>query len=260
MHQNYLNSIGFDGDIVKEISVRLGISDKQCYRYRAMQKIIPDIWEMIREDKVSINSVTKMAQLEEKEQKAVLEMLKKCSEKNGHISRNVAEKIIEGYKSGKNYDEIMSDPKDKPEIAGLDYPDSSLTQNEGTQQETKDEPTKDRNDEINREFDDFSDDDTDLDTPDYDFETDASASNSNEVSEDVKNGLDLIKLCDKIDKFNELSIDFESDGYAHANTIANAVSTLVDSLYELYESDIINENDYKELYATLKNHFDAYEV
>lgn len=260
MHENYLNSINFDGDIVKEVAKRLGIKDKQCYRYRAMQKIIPDIWDMIREDITSVNNVTKMAQLDEKEQRAVLEMFKKYAEDNGHVSRNVAEKIIEGYKSGKSYDEIMS--KDgKPEIAGLDYPDSSLTQTEGEQQETKDEPTRDRNDEVNREFDEFDneDDDTSLDVDGYDFENDKNNS-SDEVPTDIKNGLDLIKLCDKIDKFNELSIDFESDGYAHANTIANAVSTLVDSLYELYESDIINENDYKELYATLKNHFDTYEV
>lgn len=245
--------------IVEGFSKATGQSMQMTYVYRSVSRCIPEVWNMIRAGKTSMSNVQNMGTLNSKEQLAVYKMFDRYIEENDieQLTRKVAEKIINGYKVGQNYEEIMEAIEhNRPQIAGLDYPDSSITQNEGKQPETKDEP-RDRNDEINREFtDDFDDEiiEPDVTKPEYDFENEdeqgSKQSNDNKGNPDLKKGKELISLCEKLDGFTGESYSFK-DGKATLNLIASTIYTLTDILYEMAERKDVDEAEYKKVYSKL---------
>lgn len=250
---------------VKLFAETTGISEQMVYLYRDCSKV-PEAWDMIRADEISMTAVTRMGVLEENQRVAVLEMFKRyLNEHDGELSKKTADKIIKGYKNGQNYDEIMDViSNNRPQTAGLDYPDYSNSEFEGKQEETKDEQTNsDRNNEIDREFeDDFEDEDNkpELEESGYDFENEAEnkeskQSKDNDENPDIKNGRTLASLCQKIEGFDGEDINYK-DGRAGALTIMQAIKVLENCLFDMAEATVITEDVYKEIHTELAKYIE----
>ena len=245
-----------------------GISKQMVYIYRDVSRV-PEAWDMIRAGTIPMTAVARMGVLEEKERRiAVLEMFKRYIKENGEITKKMADNIIKGYKNGQNYDEIMDViSNNRPQTAGLDYPDYSNSQFEGKQEETKDEQP-DRSNEVNREFeDDFEDDfenesKPDLEESEYDFEheddnKESKQSKKNEENPELKNGKSLINICQKVEGFSGEDIDFGDTHEAKrqgALVIMQTIKSLEDILYEMTEGNVITEEIYKEVYGDIANY------
>jgi ParB/RepB/Spo0J family partition protein len=103
MHEQHLKSVNFQGSIPEEIADRLGISVQQAFRYNQMNKIIPPVWDLVREDIVGMSNVLPMSTLNNKEQHDIFEILKECSDNKTELTREKVKEIIESYKN-KNSD------------------------------------------------------------------------------------------------------------------------------------------------------------
>ena len=118
MHEEYLKSIGFKGSKREEIARRLGISIKHADRYKAMNKVILPIWDLVRDGLVGMSSVTPMAVLSIEDQEQVLFIFNQYLSTGEPLARENAKLIIEEYKNGKKtYTEIRNTAIVKPEPA-----------------------------------------------------------------------------------------------------------------------------------------------
>lgn len=104
MHEEYLHSSDFTGNIREEIANRLGISMQQADRYNQMNKIIYPVWDLIRDEKVGMSSVLMMSSHPEEEQQEIYNMLIDCMNDGNKITRDLCENLIKAYRNGiKNY-------------------------------------------------------------------------------------------------------------------------------------------------------------
>jgi len=117
MHEQHLKSVNFQGSVREEIAKRLGIGVRQADRYNQMNKIISPVWDLIREELIGMSSVLPMADLDEKEQREVFEILKEFINKGIELTREKVNYIIKNYKNKDN----------------LKSPDSEETQKENVQ-------------------------------------------------------------------------------------------------------------------------------
>ena len=58
MHESYLKEIHFEGAIAEEVAKRLGLQKAQADRYKAMNKVILPIWDMVESGTVGMSSIT----------------------------------------------------------------------------------------------------------------------------------------------------------------------------------------------------------
>ena len=112
MHEQYLDSINFNGNYREEISKRLGVSKAQADRYNNMNKIILPVWDLIRQEIVGMSSVMPMASHNEKEQEEILDIINLAIHENIALTRENTKKIIDAYRLDiKNLDEIFNNYK-----------------------------------------------------------------------------------------------------------------------------------------------------
>lgn len=141
MHEEYLNSIGFQGNKREEIAKRLGISIPQADRYNALNRVILEVWDMIRAEQVGMSSVQPMAKYSREEQYEIYGILQEALAKDVELTRGTVNNIVKEYAKGKrSWAEIADLPRD----SGLPLFGSMNTE----PGETKDPVEYDRNDEV----------------------------------------------------------------------------------------------------------------
>ncbi|MEG0614127.1 MAG: ParB N-terminal domain-containing protein [Oscillospiraceae bacterium] len=112
MHEEYLYESGFEGSYRTEIAERLGLSPQQADRYKQFNKIILPVWDLVREEKVGMSSVLKMAVYTEDEQKEILDLLLETLEKGIVLTREICEKVINNYENSEIFEEKNNDKTD----------------------------------------------------------------------------------------------------------------------------------------------------
>lgn len=147
MHEECLKDGGFKGNVREEIAKRLGLSVQQSDKYNQMNKVILPVWDMVRAEKVGMSSVLPMSTLEIEQQEEIVEIFEQFLEAGHRLSREVCKKIIDDYKNGKTtYDEMIK--KEEKAVSNfMNVPTGTFINTEPT--ETKEEPIRNRNDEIN---------------------------------------------------------------------------------------------------------------
>lgn len=140
MHEQYLIDAGFKGSQREEIAKRLGISIQQADRYKTFNKIVLPIWDMVREEIVGMSSVLPMASHSAEEQTEILEIMNDCLKNDEKLTRDVCDKIIKGYRSGKkSYVEISQisiDEKIEPTITENPTPSEQATSTVSNEQQS----------------------------------------------------------------------------------------------------------------------------
>jgi len=139
MHEAYLNQIKFAGNHKEEITKRLGISKSQVDRYTAMNRIILPVWDMVRDEIVSISGVFPLASHEPEEQEEIYIIMAECLNNGISLSREMILIIVKAYRDGKRtYQEIISDASD-----------NAIANNKGepTKQEEYKEPLEENTDD-----------------------------------------------------------------------------------------------------------------
>jgi len=110
MHEEYLKTTNFKGNIHEEIADRLGISRQHAYRYNTMNKVILPVWDMVRDEIVGMSSVLPMASHTTDEQVEILEMLNGCIDAGDTLTREMVKRIIDCYRDGKRtYASLIED-------------------------------------------------------------------------------------------------------------------------------------------------------
>lgn len=146
LHEQYLIESGFKGNKREEIAKRLGLSVQQADRYNTMNKIILDVWDLVRAETVGMSSVQPMATHSESEQQEILCIMEDALKDGVTLTRDTMKTIIDGYRAGKRtWAGISNAPRD----SGL--PLNGLMNTEPG--ETREPEEHDRNDEVRREND-----------------------------------------------------------------------------------------------------------
>lgn len=101
MHEEYLKSVYFGGNIREEIAKRLGVSIQQADRYNSMNKVILPVWELVRQEAVSMSAVLPMASHTESEQAEILDLLCGALQKGKNLTREYVKRIIDEYRFSK---------------------------------------------------------------------------------------------------------------------------------------------------------------
>lgn len=148
LHEDYLKSVGFKGSKREEIARRLGISPQQADRYKAMNKIILPVWDMVRGGVTGMSSVQKMASHPEEEQGDIYNIMQEAVAKDVELTRAVVEFIVDSYRAGKKTWAEMANVMPSRLNALPSY--AFMNTEPG---ETKEPGTGNRNDEVRREFD-----------------------------------------------------------------------------------------------------------
>lgn len=93
-----------EGDITKELVVRLGLSKPQIERIRSLTKVIPTALELAREGKVGIYSLVPLAPLKEADQNEIYNILMDALAEQGDdeetLTRPLVRDIVNAYKDG----------------------------------------------------------------------------------------------------------------------------------------------------------------
>lgn len=238
-HKKYLIDIGFKGSKKDEIARRMGIGPAMIDRYAALSKIkIPAVLDLIRAEKIGLSSVQKMATLDEPQQKIVFDWFELYLESNDTITRTVANQLISGCKEGLDYISAINDTtknNSKDEIAGLDYPNNNF--------EFK---PIDRNDEIEREYEDSED-----KTPDTKPKSDK------KKDENIEYGLELVKLTEKIGRFSDKVVKYDSiiDTKNAIMTFGSCCIELIEIMQTLERDE--TEDDFKRELTEISNVINA---
>lgn len=161
MHEEYLKESGFKGSLREEIAKRLGLKVAQADRYNSMNKVILPLWDMVREGKIGMSSITDSGLHTHKpqEQEEILQIINECLETGNEITRPTVRKIVWKYREGKRSwkeviqnenQDFMVEPAKKEEIKG----DGVSVMNINTEPtETKNENTEiNRNNEVNYDY------------------------------------------------------------------------------------------------------------
>lgn len=99
LHEQHLKAINFKGSIREEIAKRLGMSIQQADRYNQMNRIIPPVWDLVRDDIVGMSSVLSMAVLNEEEQADIFEQFKVLIADGVELTRGKVKAIIDDYRN-----------------------------------------------------------------------------------------------------------------------------------------------------------------
>lgn len=116
MHEEYLKSANFNGNVREEIAKRLGISVQQADRYNAMNRIILPVWDMVRNEKVGMSSVIPLASHNEQEQGEIFAVMKEALQNKNTLTRDDVKNIVDGYrKDKKSWAEIERSKAETPQ-------------------------------------------------------------------------------------------------------------------------------------------------
>jgi len=275
MHEEYLKSINFTGSVREEISKRLGISVQQADRYNQFNKIILPVWDMVRDGKVGMSSVLPMASFQIDEQEEILDMLIECIDSEEKLNRQMCDKIIKAYRTGiRCYNDIKN--IETPVIK--DMPLNSFINTEPG--EKKNPSTRNRNDEIQREYDPSlavlhgkdpyaderltSDDYEVINRPDnQDLEDDYKNSQS-EISKkqnrELKIAENIVKNIEKLDAYLGEHYTFDTPDKAETALIRmkHLCEVLIDEMYNV--SNFLNKSgkDFDQILNEIHNNIKAY--
>lgn len=155
MHEDYLKEIGFSGSIAEEVANRLGLQKAQADRYKAMNKVILPIWDMVTSGAVGMSSITDSGLYTHtpEEQQEILAIMEECADNAVELTRATVSKIVKGYRDGKRswLDVIQIE---MPEVSGASSPGVSLMNinTEPSEEREKEKSPLDRNNEVNIDF------------------------------------------------------------------------------------------------------------
>ena len=113
MHEEYLKNINFDGKVRDEIAKRLGISIAQADRYNTMNKVILQVWDMVRQEKVGMSSVLPLASHTEAEQLEIYKLMCDALDNNILLTRENVKNIVDNYRHHKTENTHKPVPKEK---------------------------------------------------------------------------------------------------------------------------------------------------
>ena len=249
MHEEYLKSINFDGKIRDEVARRLGISTPQADRYNTMNKIILPVWDMVRDETVGMTSVMPMASHSQNEQVEIYDIMQEALAKGVALTRETVKQIVFGYREGKK---TWAEIADLPRDSGL--PLNAFINTEPS--ESKAEAVKNRNDEVNREFDvisanadeddkrrkEYEDEQLEGQTSFSDYEDEAQNHSSPESDAEEKRAKDILKTLNKLNSYFSEVYTFSEEGEAK-NAIQNMTDTFSAVVDEMY--NIAREYDLK---------------
>ena len=252
LHEQYLTESGFKGNKREEIARRLGLSVQQADRYNTMNKVILDVWDLVRAEKVGMSSVQPMASHTESEQQEILAIMQEAMKNGVNLTRDTMKTIVDGYRAGKRtWAEIANIPRD----SGLPL-NAFMNVEPG---ETKDpaEQEHDRNSEVRREFDPVAEeaDRMDAEKAEWERQQREAEEEEEESGEDgetpekekkpplteeekqVKRAKDIMNEIHKLD--TNLAEIFKCEngeaGQEMVESMGNIVSVLIDEMYELSE-------------------------
>lgn len=162
MHEEYLKEIGFKGSIREEVARRLGFKPAQADRYNQMNKVILPVWDMIREGKVGMSSITDsgMYTHSPEEQEEILKIMKECLKDEGELTRPVVKQIVKGWREGKKswleVIQIEMDETINPSYnnggSGVSVMSVNAEPTEPKETKEKESSPLDRNNEVNYDF------------------------------------------------------------------------------------------------------------
>ncbi len=135
----YLDRIGYKGSRADEIGKRLGISPKQAEKYKAFTKIIPEFWQLVRENDAAKDGLYQLAPMSEEKQHEIFNLMEECNPSNEKITVYFERDVIAAYRSGiRNYKDYLEYINDKNELkqnkepAHVNKETSVLTERGGT--------------------------------------------------------------------------------------------------------------------------------
>lgn len=261
MHENYLTSINYKGNIREEVARRLGLSVQQADRYNTMNRIILPVWDMIRAEMVGMSSVQPMASHNEDEQTEIHKIMQEALVHGVSLTRDTMKKLIDEYRKGKKtWAEIADLPRDSGQ------PLNGFMNTEPG--ETIEPLDKNRNDEIRREPDPIA---ADADKTDSDRERweqsqeeqeEEPGDSTGEDEEDgekkkkekkpqmtteemqIKRSDDIMKLLHKLDS-NLAEIykcENKDAGLEMLEAMGNIANVLIDEMYNLSEEFDLQES------------------
>lgn len=252
LHEQYLTESGFKGNKREEIARRLGLSVQQADRYNTMNKVILDVWDLVRAEKVGMSSVQPMASHTEGEQQEILAIMQEAMKNGVNLTRDTMKTIVDGYRAGKRtWAEIANIPRD----SGLPL-NAFMNVEPG---ETKDPAEHDRNSEVRRDFDPIAAEADRMDAEKAEWERQqretGEAEGDGESGEDgeapekekkpplteeekqAKRAKDIMNEIHKLD--TSLAEIFKCEngeaGQEMVEAMGNIVSVLIDEMYELSE-------------------------
>lgn len=156
LHEEYLKSSGFAGNIRQEVPKRLGLSLAQADRYNALNKIIRPVWELIREDKVGINSVQPLAPMGLEDQTKAYTIMVQALEDDVELTRPTVKKIVDACKNGaRSWEDVKKTLQKGTELRDSGLPLNAFINTDPAGPRGESERTHDfnRTGEIRREFD-----------------------------------------------------------------------------------------------------------
>lgn len=103
MHEEYLKESGFKGSMAEEIARRLGLQKAQADRYKAMNRVILPVWDMVREGKIGMSSITDSGFYTHTptEQTEILMIFEECIGNAVELTRGTVTRIVKSYREGK---------------------------------------------------------------------------------------------------------------------------------------------------------------
>lgn len=149
LHEQYLKDGNFSGNIRQEVARRLGLSVQQADRYNTMNKVIMDVWDMVRAEEVSMSAVVPLASRPELIQREILVIMREAQKAGNELTRDIVKRIVDGHKDGKR---TWAEVADLPRDSGLPL-NSFMNTEAGETSPESSENSGNRNDEVRREFD-----------------------------------------------------------------------------------------------------------
>lgn len=97
-HEKYLSSISFEGNIRDEIAKRLGVSVQQADRYKTLGKCIPEIQQLVADEKLGMSSAQPIAPLSEEDQHKFFNILQEALSNDARLTRDYVKHMVDVFK------------------------------------------------------------------------------------------------------------------------------------------------------------------
>lgn len=266
MHEEYLKECGFKGSIAEEVAARLGLGKAQADRYKQMNKVILPIWDLIREGKVGMSSITDSGLYTHspREQEEILTIFNECLDNGVELTRTMASKIVKAYRDGKRtwLEVIQTELKFDDHSQGVSV--MNINSDPEDQKERERSPL-DRNNEVNYDFshrEESGDGNNDyaeerLSKDDYEAIEKAEANDKgskSELSDEEKKNHAGKKIMKNLADLNNLLTDFYEfeDMKAAMKSMSDTLMVMLNEMEDMAaENDL--QNMFKEQMLNVKN-------
>lgn len=263
--------------VAEKVAERMGLSRQQADRYKQFNKVIKDVWVLVRAGKGGMSNFLMMASHSEEEQKEIFIMLADADEKGAQLTRSFVENLVKAYRSGvKSYAEyennLNSEPKQEVvgSITGSGVSVMSGINTDPSETKENDDSDPLRTGEVNYDFshreglDGNKNEYTDerLTEEDYDAIEAVAKSGEKKEKEDkpelseeekkVEIGKNISKTIKKLDGMLEDFYDFDSSNDAEimVNTMGSMITKFLDemmSIADKYEKDSVYKQNLNEI-------------